>query len=399
MRKRMQKWLTRMLSCLLCVCMIMCNLPVTVLSEELVSNGLCEHHVAHTAECGYVEAVAGSDCMHQHDASCIQIVDTGCIHVHGEEGCTYVPAREAIYCGHTCSVESCGYMAAAAEVLCACVQGEDGLIVHTEGCGYAAPMEEIPCGFIHENCGCAPAVAESGSCGHVCSVESGCQSSNINCTHMEHTEDCGYAAAVEGHECIWILNGCADCKSAGDIITDDEMLDEESPDNLFICTCETDDDLLHATNCPKYVAPENPECYCVEKCTEDILNVWCDVCGVQGSAVCKGADEEAVVFDWPRVKWGNSLSDLSNSGILPHAHDAVCLGEASYVQLQEDVWHNDNRYMYFDSKEGVINVTLDLAGHKMYLPWMPVDARGNDVDITVTDTKVGGTFESDAGPG
>ena len=63
------------------------------------------------------------------------------------------------------------------------------------------------------------------------------------------------------------------------------------------CTCGTDDD-THATDCPKYEAPENPVCTCVEKCTEDIVNVWCDVCGVQGAEACGSkSDEEAATFD------------------------------------------------------------------------------------------------------
>ena len=62
------------------------------------------------------------------------------------------------------------------------------------------------------------------------------------------------------------------------------------------CTCETDDPAFHATNCPAYIAPENPQCYCAEKCTEDTLNVWCDVCGVQGVSTCQGEDA-AVAYD------------------------------------------------------------------------------------------------------
>lgn len=61
-----------------------------------------------------------------------------------------------------------------------------------------------------------------------------------------------------------------------------------------VCICETDDLSIHATNCPAYVAPENPECFCVEKCTGDSFNVWCDVCGIQGAEACTGEDMVAV---------------------------------------------------------------------------------------------------------
>ena len=56
------------------------------------------------------------------------------------------------------------------------------------------------------------------------------------------------------------------------------------------CTCETDDPAFHATNCPAYIAPENPQCTCAEKCTDNTLNVWCDVCGMQGVSACQGED-------------------------------------------------------------------------------------------------------------
>ena len=63
------------------------------------------------------------------------------------------------------------------------------------------------------------------------------------------------------------------------------------------CICETDDPAFHATNCPAYIAPENPQCFCAEKCTDDTLNVWCDVCGVQGVSACQGEDTAVAYTD------------------------------------------------------------------------------------------------------
>ncbi len=62
------------------------------------------------------------------------------------------------------------------------------------------------------------------------------------------------------------------------------------------CTCETDDPAFHATNCLAYIAPENPQCYCAEKCTDDTLNIWCDVCGMQGVSACQGDFDSATSF-------------------------------------------------------------------------------------------------------
>ena len=42
-----------------------------------------------------------------------------------------------------------------------------------------------------------------------------------------------------------------------------------------------------------YVAPENPECTCAEKCEE--ANVWCDVCRVDHTK-CLGQDTADCIF-------------------------------------------------------------------------------------------------------
>ena len=79
-----------------------------------------------------------------------------------------------------------------------------------------------------------------------------------------------------------------------DTVISDELIVESVSSNdasaTTECTCETDDPAFHATNCPAYIAPENPQCTCVEKCTDDTLNVWCDVCGMQGVSACQGED-------------------------------------------------------------------------------------------------------------
>lgn len=62
-----------------------------------------------------------------------------------------------------------------------------------------------------------------------------------------------------------------------------------------VCTCGTKIPTIHAANCPAYVAPENPECSCARECTEDNLNIWCDVCGVQGTEACIAGKEEYAV--------------------------------------------------------------------------------------------------------
>ena len=88
--------------------------------------------------------------------------------------------------------------------------------------------------------------------------------------HSEHTTECTY---VEG------VNGCAyHCDVCLGLDQDDK------PE--IVCDCKTDD-AYHATSCPMYAAPENPQCQCAEKCMED--NGWCDVCGFDYTA-CTGED-------------------------------------------------------------------------------------------------------------
>ena len=77
--------------------------------------GLCEHHTAHTAECGYLPAAPGSPCTHVHDDDCYRLVRDW-VHTHTEE-CYPEPEedpvatpavskrRRPVDCVHECSEE------------------------------------------------------------------------------------------------------------------------------------------------------------------------------------------------------------------------------------------------------------------------------------------------------
>ena len=178
-----------------------------------------------------------------------------------------------------------------------------------------------------------PSDAAEPTCGHECSEESGCITEELNCTHT-HDDLCGYIAAVEGHDCHYECVECAEksetlttevctCEAAeGEAHAEDCALYEAPADPICtcetkcaedainpdcpvcaaegadltactgeepapVCDCGTDDESIHATTCAVYVAPENPVCYCAEKCTE--TNIWCDVCGIDYTA-CGGTD-------------------------------------------------------------------------------------------------------------
>jgi len=284
----------------------------TSIQLPVMAAGDCEHHTQHTAECGYVEGVEGSACTHEHGDECYSEA-TVCVHNH-DESCGYAEAVEGSACNHSHD-ESCG------EDGVACAHG------HDESCGYKEAQE----GTI---------------CTHVCSSENGCITLEENCIHVDHDENCGYREAVEGTPCAF---SCDDCTSEEAVQENEnqkdeqreEQKDEEDTDICICedkctaetineecpvcsleeadlalcigeeaedeeetnnCICETDDPAFHATNCPAYVPSENPVCTCAEKCTEDTLNVWCEVCGLQGVEFCEGEEvistyEEVVSYD------------------------------------------------------------------------------------------------------
>ena len=81
--------------------------------------------------------------------------------------------------------------------------------------------------------------------------------------HAEHTAECGYVEGVS--DCAYHCDVCLG-HDHGDEVT------EENTEPAPVCDCGTDDPAIHATTCAVYVAPENPVCYCAEKCTE--VNEW-----------------------------------------------------------------------------------------------------------------------------
>lgn len=98
--------------------------PYAPVSAEPEYDGFCVHHPAHTAECGYGEAVKGQPCTHVHDESCGYAeaaeeipCDMECTDMDGDgiadhiDGCAYRPAAEGSPCTHTHD-ETCGYVEA-----------------------------------------------------------------------------------------------------------------------------------------------------------------------------------------------------------------------------------------------------------------------------------------------
>ena len=148
-----QKW-KRPLALLLSVAMMfsMSGTPVYAADVEMGASAVCPHHV-HDETCGYSE---GTPCTHEHTDDCYTLV-TECVHEHTAE---CYPA--------------------------------DG-----DGDDTVTPSDAD--------------VKEPTACTHVCSVESGCITKELNCPHV-HDETCGYS---EGSPCTFDPADCELCNSQG----------------------------------------------------------------------------------------------------------------------------------------------------------------------------------------
>ena len=149
----------KIISLLLCAAMLLSFCPTSVFAEaaaqdggiSIGASGFCEHHPAHTEDCGYTEGIPGTPCNHEHTDECYTEV-TSCVHEHRLDcypaedvsGNTATPSdadgAEPV-CGHECSEES------------GCIEKElDCKHEHDEGCGYAPAIEGTSCGFVCEIC-------------------------------------------------------------------------------------------------------------------------------------------------------------------------------------------------------------------------------------------------------
>ena len=135
----MEKFICRKIRQLLLMLMalILCLASVPAAAVDGAARpteGLCIHHPAHDAACGYQEGTPAQPCNHVHDAACgyrepIGEVpcDMGCADTNGDgaidhvEGCAYRPAVEAQPCGHVHDA-ACGYQAAGTASPCAYAQ-------------------------------------------------------------------------------------------------------------------------------------------------------------------------------------------------------------------------------------------------------------------------------------
>lgn len=88
--QRRKRWSSRIATIALSAAMVFTMTPsvgvmaATTDGAKSVSEGLCEHHPEHTADCGYVAGTEGTPCTHVHTDDCYDVVED-CVHAHKAE--------------------------------------------------------------------------------------------------------------------------------------------------------------------------------------------------------------------------------------------------------------------------------------------------------------------------
>ena len=115
--------------------LVLSLVPVSAMAAE--EDGLCEHHTAHDAQCGYAPAVEAANCTHActESPACF---GTECVHVHE---ITCYNTEGSLSCHHVCANSpDCS------EAVHNCIHE------HDEECGYREAQEEVPCAFFVNGC-------------------------------------------------------------------------------------------------------------------------------------------------------------------------------------------------------------------------------------------------------
>lgn len=135
MEKFICRKIRRLLLMILALILCLASVPAAAVDAAArPAEGLCVHHPAHDADCGYREGTPAQPCNHVHDAACgyrapIGEVpcDQGCTDTDGDgridhaADCAYRPAQEAQPCNHVHDA-ACGYQAAGPASPCAYAQ-------------------------------------------------------------------------------------------------------------------------------------------------------------------------------------------------------------------------------------------------------------------------------------
>ena len=183
MRNKLRRPLALLLSAVMIV--TMSGTPVHAVADRgQPETGLCEHHAAHTDDCGYTEETPGTPCGHEHTEDCYTEV-TECVHEHTPE--------------------------------CYPEETEDSV---SDNEATPANAEE----------------REPENCPHICDGESGCITEKLDCRH-EHDSECGYTESTPGTPCTYVCEIC-NPQDSGEADEEPEtgIIKQEQCSCLTLCT-------------------------------------------------------------------------------------------------------------------------------------------------------------------
>ena len=183
MRNKLRRPLAFLLSAVMIV--TMSGTPVHAVADRgQPETGLCEHHTAHTDDCGYTEETPGTPCGHEHTEDCYTEV-TECVHEHTPE------------CYRSETEDS--------------VSGNEATPANAEK-------------------------REPENCPHICDGESGCITEKLDCRH-EHDSECGYTESTPGTPCTYVCEIC-NPQDSGEADEEPEtgIIKQEHCSCLTLCT-------------------------------------------------------------------------------------------------------------------------------------------------------------------
>ena len=291
MKHKTRTMAKRWLAVILCLCMIFPSAVTLVSAAEepaeetpAYTGGLCEHHLEHTEDCGYVEAVEGSPCQHEHTEDCYaavpsesESVEPVCSHVH-DESCGYSAPTEGTPCTHE-HTEECF------EWVTECVHE------HTEDCYEESSVSDntaTPSDFKERKL----------VCNHECSEESGCITKKIVCQH-EHDSECGYSEGTEGTPCTHVHD-----ESCGYLAAEESVQDSGESEPVLICPHANGE---HDDTCGYVEAVEGHPCEYV-----------CPICsGMQNNLIQLTEDDIEITLTNPVGYVGQEYNLLEKATVTP----------------------------------------------------------------------------------
>ncbi len=146
------------------------------------------------------------------------------------------------------------------------------------------------------------------------------------------------------------------------------------------------------------LAAEDPQCFCAAKCTDDNLNIWCDICGVLGAAACLGEDTAVpYAVDFPLHIVGVQVNSTNMDDItaaINKAHgEKVADGKASYDMFTGTLTLDG--FIYMGEGDKIAESDLTAAITHSGIDGLNIHLKGAN-SIRSTDTKSIAIYSGDS---